>query len=414
MNELKFIDLCCGIGGFHQALANMGMTCVMASDIDAKCRDNYKLNYGITPKGDLTEIEVSSIPSFDVLCAGFPCQPFSKAGQRNGFDDNRGNIFFDICNILDHHKPKYILLENVRNLSSHDDGNTWTTIKSKLDDLGYHTYEKPVILNALYFGVPQSRERVVIMCKRKDLGELNSLPSISRERVRETSIEDIVETECDPKYNIKGKMKETQVVWSDFILVLRGGGVSIPRFPIWTDWWDSDGENTTVTKPKKNLTNEENVEYISKSQSAFYLKYKNWIDKNREFYKTNISVLGPWLERSRKNKLWVGAVRKMEWQTGSDDLDMSQVLWSPRGSGVRIKGLNYAPTLVAMASMIPVYGPRNRTLSPRECARLQSFPENFIIHGDDKVSYKQFGNAVNVKMIERSARFLINNDPLFD
>jgi len=414
MNELKFIDLCCGIGGFHQALANMGMTCVMASDIDAKCRDNYKLNYGITPKGDLTEIEVSSIPSFDVLCAGFPCQPFSKAGQRNGFDDNRGNIFFDICNILDHHKPKYILLENVRNLSSHDDGNTWTTIKSKLDDLGYHTYEKPVILNALYFGVPQSRERVVIMCKRKDLGELSSLPSISRERVRETSIEDIVETECDPKYNIKGKMKETQVVWSDFILVLRGGGVSIPRFPIWTDWWDSDGENTTVTKPKKNLTNEENVEYISKSQSAFYLKYKNWIDKNREFYKTNISVLGPWLERSRKNKLWVGAVRKMEWQTGSDDLDMSQVLWSPRGSGVRIKGLNYAPTLVAMASMIPVYGPRNRTLSPRECARLQSFPENFIIHGDDKVSYKQFGNAVNVKMIERSARFLINNDPLFD
>jgi DNA (cytosine-5)-methyltransferase 1 len=386
----------------------------MASDIDAKCRDNYKLNYGITPKGDLTEIEVSSIPSFDVLCAGFPCQPFSKAGQRNGFDDNRGNIFFDICNILDHHKPKYILLENVRNLSSHDDGNTWTTIKSKLDDLGYHTYEKPVILNALYFGVPQSRERVVIMCKRKDLGELNSLPSISRERVRETSIEDIVETECDPKYNIKGKMKETQVVWSDFILVLRGGGVSIPRFPIWTDWWDSDGENTTVTKPKKNLTNEENVEYISKSQSAFYLKYKNWIDKNREFYKTNISVLGPWLERSRKNKLWVGAVRKMEWQTGSDDLDMSQVLWSPRGSGVRIKGLNYAPTLVAMASMIPLYGPRNRTLSPRECARLQSFPENFIIHGDDKVSYKQFGNAVNVKMIERSARFLINNDPLFD
>lgn len=414
MNELKFIDLCCGIGGFHQALTNMGMKCVMASDIDAKCRDNYKLNYGITPQGDLTEIEVSSIPSFDVLCAGFPCQPFSKAGQRNGFDDNRGNIFFDICNILDHHKPKYILLENVRNLSSHDDGNTWTTIKSKLDDLGYHTYDKPVILNALYFGVPQSRERVVIMCKRKDLGELNSLPSISRERVQETSIEDIVETECDPKYNIKGKMKETQVVWADFILALRGCGVSIPRFPIWTDWWDSDGENTTVTKPKKNLTNEENAEYISKSQSAFYLKYKNWIDKNREFYQTNLSVLGPWLERSRKNKLWVGAVRKMEWQTGSDDLDMSQVLWSPRGSGVRIKGLNYAPTLVAMASMIPVYGPRNRTLSPRECARLQSFPENFIIHDDDKVSYKQFGNAVNVKMIERSARFLINNEPLFD
>jgi DNA (cytosine-5)-methyltransferase 1 len=103
----------------------------------------------------------------------------------------------------------------------------------------------------------------------------------------------------------------------------------------------------------------------------------------------------------------------MEWQTGSDNLNMSQVLWSPRGSGVRIKNIDYSPTLVAMASMIPIYGPQSRYLTPRECARLQSFPENYIIHPDDKVSYSQFGNAVNVKMIERSARFLINNEKLF-
>ena len=146
---MKFIDLCCGIGGFHQALGNMGMECVLASDIDEKCRKNYKANYKITPKGDLTKIKIQDIPNFDILCAGFPCQPFSKAGQQNGFCDSRGNIFFDICKIVEFHNPKYIILENVRNFASHDNGNTWKVIKQTIDGLGYHTYCNPVILNAL-------------------------------------------------------------------------------------------------------------------------------------------------------------------------------------------------------------------------------------------------------------------------
>ena len=133
-SNMKFIDLCCGIGGFHQALTNMGMECVLASDIDEDCRTNYELNYKIKPEGDLTKINVETIPPFDVLCAGFPCQPFSKAGQQQGFDDTRGNIFFDICKIIKHHNPKYIILENVRNLSTHDDKNTWKTIRSKINE----------------------------------------------------------------------------------------------------------------------------------------------------------------------------------------------------------------------------------------------------------------------------------------
>ena len=110
--SLKFADLCCGIGGFHNALTNIGMTCVFACDIDKQCRVNYEENYKIKPEGDLTQIEVGKIPQFDVLCAGFPCQPFSKAGEQKGFDDDRGNIFFDICKIVKHHNPKYIILEN--------------------------------------------------------------------------------------------------------------------------------------------------------------------------------------------------------------------------------------------------------------------------------------------------------------
>jgi DNA (cytosine-5)-methyltransferase 1 len=111
--------------------------------------------------------------------------------------------------------------------------------------------------------------------------------------------------------------------------------------------------------------------------------------------------------------LWKGAVRKFEWQVGKNGLSMFDILWSPRGSGVRCKSTDYSPTLVAMASMIPIYGPKSRQLTTRECANLQSFPPDFKIHKTNSIAYKQFGNAVNVKMIEKCARFLINNDPLF-
>lgn len=410
---MKFIDLCCGIGGFHYALKNLGFECVMASDIDKDCRYNYEVNHNIKPVGDLKNIKIDTIPCFDILCAGFPCQPFSKAGEQKGFDDNRGNIFFSICKIIKYHKPKYIILENVRNLASHDKGNTWNVIKNCLIDLEYNIYDKPIVLNTLYFGIPQSRERVVILCKRKDLGKLPTLPLISKKNIKTTSLHDIIETKIPNKYKISGKIKASEKIWDEFVCICNKNNIDIPKYPIWTDWWDSDGKNTSVTKWNKKLTDEENKLKISKAQKDFYKKYKNWIDKNRKFYEENKKLLKPWLIKSRKNKLWIGAVRKMEWQTGRNNLTMKQVLWSPRGSGIRIKTLNYTPTLVAMTSMIPIYGPESRYLTPRECARLQSFPKKYILHEKDKTAYKQLGNAVNVVMIERCARFLINDEPLF-
>ena len=412
-SKLKFIDLCCGIGGFHYALKNMGHECVMASDINEECRTNYELNHKIKPLGDLTNIDISTIPSFDILCAGFPCQPFSKAGDQKGFADKRGNIFFDICEIIKYHSPKYILLENVRNLATHDNGNTWNVIHSKINELNYYTYENPIILNTLYFGIPQSRERVVIMCKRKDLGILPILPSITKKNVKKTTLENIIEDDVKENYNIHGKLIETKKIWNNFITICNNNNINIPKFPIWTDWWDSDGDNTTITKYNNKISDDENKIKIKKSQEDFYKKYKKWIDNNREFYKKYYTLLNSWIIESRKDKLWIGSLRKMEWQAGNNNLNMEQVLWSPRGSGIRIKNINYSPTLVAMASMIPIYGPKSRYLTPRECARLQSFPEEYILHKNDKKAYSQFGNAVNITMIERSARFLINGEPLF-
>ena len=143
------------------------------------------------------------------------------------------------------------------------------------------------------------------------------------------------------------------------------------------------------------------------------MKYKSWIDKNRDFYSENKEVLENWLHKSRSKKEWKGAVRKFEWQAGdlkSDD-GMDKVLWTARGSGIRVKRPDYVPTLVALAQ-VPVYGPESRRLSARELLRLQSFPDFFQY--DEKAIYRQVGNAVNVKMVERCARFLILNEPLFE
>ena len=211
--SFKFIDLFCGIGGFHQALKNMNCECVFACDIDESCRKTYEENYGLKPKSDITKINIEEIPPFDILCGGFPCQPFSKAGFQKGFGDDRGNLFFNICDIVTHHKPKYLLLENVRNLSSHDEGNTWKVIYENIDKLGYYTYEMPVILNVLHFNIPQNRERVIIMCKRKDLGQLPLLPDIPKNPKTNLTkyIKDFV---CNKKetiqYVIEGKMKDVE------------------------------------------------------------------------------------------------------------------------------------------------------------------------------------------------------------
>ena len=217
------------------------------------------------------------------------------------------------------------------------------------------------------------------------------LPEISRKNIKNTSLVTIIDDYVDKKYNISPKLKTTEEVWNDFLEICNNNNIDVPKFPIWTDWWDSDGNNTTVTKYKKGLTKKENEENILKQQKAFYKKYKKWIDSNREFYNKHKNVLEEWLTRSRKKELWLGAVRKMEWQTGENNLNMKQVLWSPRGSGVRIKKLNYSPTLVAMVSMIPIYGPKSRMLTPREC-RTAIIPRKLHYHENDKIAYKQFGN----------------------
>ena len=169
LNGYTFIDLFCGIGGFHLALSSLGAKCLFASDINKEACDVYEKNFKIKPHGDITQINAEEIPKHDILCAGFPCQPFSISGNQKGFEDEhgRGKLFFDIVRIAKYHKPKILLLENVKNFEKHDGGKTIKRVISELEDIDYSVFYD--VLCASDFGIPQQRNRIYIVAFRKDL-----------------------------------------------------------------------------------------------------------------------------------------------------------------------------------------------------------------------------------------------------
>ena len=159
--KFTFIDLFAGIGGFHFALEGLEGKCVYSSEIDEECAKTYAINFGEYPKGDITKIDPKSIPNHDILCAGFPCQPFSISGKMKGFEDTRGTLFFNILEIVKTKQPKVVFLENVKHLKDHDGKKTLKTIIKHLEKLGYQTEWH--LLNAKDFGLAQNRERIIII-----------------------------------------------------------------------------------------------------------------------------------------------------------------------------------------------------------------------------------------------------------
>ena len=164
--QLKYIDLFCGIGSFHNSFKKLNWDCVMACDIDKAVKETYNANYGLMPLGDITEIDPKNIPAYDILCAGFPCQPFSQCGQHKGFDDKRGTLFFHIMKFVHFHKPKIIILENVQGLLNHDAGKTFERIKTEMTTAGYTITFK--VIKCCDYGLPQMRKRLIIIGVRND------------------------------------------------------------------------------------------------------------------------------------------------------------------------------------------------------------------------------------------------------
>ena len=199
--EFKFIDLFAGIGGLRIPFDELGGECVFSSEIDKYSQQTYEANFNHLPSGDITKIDEKDIPSHDLLLGGFPCQAFSNAGLRKGFEDTRGTLFFDIARILNYHKPKVFLLENVKGLLNHDNKKTYTTIIKTLKSLGYEIFAK--VLNSKDFGLPQSRQRIFIVGIMGAAINSFDFPEPSYEK---TCLGDILENNPDQKFTISDKI----------------------------------------------------------------------------------------------------------------------------------------------------------------------------------------------------------------
>lgn len=197
--DFKTIDLFAGIGGIRRGFDTYGGESVFSSEWDKYSQITYQANYDEIPYGDITKIRPEEIPDFDILLAGFPCQPFSQAGLKKGFADTRGTLFFDVARIVNYHRPRVVFLENVKRFKTHAGGNTFSVIKQTLEDMGYEVYSK--VLNAKHFGVPQNRERIYIVAFH---GKTNfEFPEGAREKTR---LGDILEDKVNEKYTISDKL----------------------------------------------------------------------------------------------------------------------------------------------------------------------------------------------------------------
>ena len=456
-----FIDLFAGLGGFHLALQQLGCKCVFASELKEDLRKLYQLNFPELDeeylKGDITLVNVNDIPSHDILCGGFPCQPFSQAGKRLGFqDEGRGDLFFKICEIIQYHKPRYIFLENVSNLKGHDNGDTWRVIKRELERLGYLVPE-PEILSPHQFGIPQHRRRIYIVGLRKDLIDSREpkpfeFPNEKKEKICDiTTIIDPADTDIQP---LSLKTHQQLKVWQKFLTELKKRNKVIPRFPIWAMEFDADYKFEKIAPFKR--TREELRQWKGKfgwkingpskedclrqlpiyAQTDTADKFPEWkiryIRQNREFWTENSDWLCTWIEYIKD---WDNSHQKLEWNCrGNNDGDLKHKIIQFRASGIRVKLPTFSPALNLVGTQVPIlpwielpkecipiysdeeleqYGLTQddirfgRYLSTKEAAALQGMGKLKFGHLSRTRIYEALGNAVNVDIVTIIAKKLL-------
>ncbi len=419
--RMKFIDLFSGLGAFNLALSNQGHECVFAAEINSLLSETYEKNFNIKPYGNIKEIDKEKdIPAHDILCAGFPCQPFSKAGKQEGMlDVERGSLFDDIVDILKIHKPKYFILENVRNLYTHDKNKTWLYIETQLTKAGYEIDKK--ILSPHFYGIPQHRERLFIVGSKEGLRHFKW----SQKNGSSKTIKDILKTKSNNYIDLEPEKQKVLKLWQKIIEAI-GNDTKIVR-PLWSMEWGATypfEEKTPYKTTKSDLASYKGAygkaikgdtkkemlnrlpNYAKTSQNSFPSWKKNFIRRNRTFYEQNKKILEPFIFelKSLNSESW----QKLEWNVSGegDTRNIYDYILQFRGSGVRVKRTDYFPSLVTVPTQIPIIGWEQRYISPEEGLELQSMKLKFLPNNRNN-QFRAIGNAVNVKIIDTIAKNLI-------
>lgn len=432
----EFIDLFSGLGGFHVALENLGGKGVFAAEWEPTLNSLYETNFGIQPWNDINDLKTDGdiereVPDHDVLTAGFPCQPFSKAGDQLGFADTlQGNLFFKVHQILQVKRPRRFILENVPNILKHDNGRTKEKIVSMLESLGYAVDVRHFSPHA--FGIPQVRDRAYFV------GSLDKLDDSvwPIEHKDPTDITSVLRQDIPPIREIPSQTLRAIDMWGDF-LHRSPASLKLPSFPIWSMEFGATypyeketpsgvwhrrpvwglrqmGVKGSFGESLECSINEQKERIPSHANRDGDHKFPRWkrtfIRQNREFYVDNRSWIDPWLERWQPQRLH-SSFQKMEWNAQGEERDIDNFVLQMRASGLRIKRPTTSPSLIAFTqTQVPILGANltgeRRYMTPAECAELQSLG-GITLPSSDLEAYKALGNAVNARVVEAIAKRLL-------